>query len=149
MQELRQLPKEPLLPSPEPGIGPQYYPSSRMPPFARHTAATLTNASTILREDYRDTKDLDGVFSGWDGEKKQYSPETWPYEGSEQKRHPSQPAPGHHPADGGHVTEIVKLLPAELAAHAILIIEADADTLPGSEAALRCIGRSSASCILA
>jgi formate dehydrogenase major subunit len=61
-----------------------------------------TNASTILREDYRDTEDLDGLFSGWDPEKKQYSPETWLYEGSEQKRHPSQPAPGHHPAGGGH-----------------------------------------------
>jgi formate dehydrogenase major subunit len=63
---------------------------------------TYTNASTILREDYRDTEDLDGLFSGWDAEKKEYSPETWLYEGSEQKRHPSQPAPGHHPADGGH-----------------------------------------------
>ena len=45
-----------------------------------------------------------GLFSGWD-EKKQYSPETWLYEGSEQKRHPSQPAPGHHPADGGHAKD--------------------------------------------
>ncbi len=63
---------------------------------------TYTNASTILREDFRDTEDLDGLFSGWDAEKKQYSPETWLYEGSEQKRHPSLPAPGHHPADGGH-----------------------------------------------
>jgi formate dehydrogenase major subunit len=63
---------------------------------------TYTNASTILREDFRDTEDLDGLFSGWDAEKRQYSPDTWLYEGSEQKRHPSQPAPGHHPADGGH-----------------------------------------------
>ena len=64
-----------------------------------------TNASTILREDYRDTEDLDGLFSGWDAEKKQYSPETWLYEGSEQKRDPSKHAPGHHPADGGHAKD--------------------------------------------
>lgn len=63
---------------------------------------TYTNASTILREDFRDTEDLDGLFSGWDAEKREYSPETWLYEGSDQKRHPSQHAPGHHPADGGH-----------------------------------------------
>jgi len=63
---------------------------------------TYTNASTILRKDYRDTEDLDGLFSGWDEKKKQYDPETWLYEGSEQKRHASPTMPGHHPADGGH-----------------------------------------------
>ena len=30
-----------------------------------------TNAPTIIREDFRDTEDLGGVFSGWDAEKKQ------------------------------------------------------------------------------
>src|SRR3954453_20443502 len=30
-----------------------------------------TNASVILREDFRDTEDLGGVFSGWDADKKQ------------------------------------------------------------------------------
>ena len=63
---------------------------------------TYTNASTILRKDFRDTEDLDGLFSGWDEKKKQYDPETWLYEGSEPKRDPSSTAPGHHPADGGH-----------------------------------------------
>ena len=33
-----------------------------------------TNASTILREDFRDTEDLNGLFSGWDGEKGKYDP---------------------------------------------------------------------------
>src|SRR2546430_8212953 len=28
-----------------------------------------TNASCILREDFKDTEDLDGVFSGWDRKK--------------------------------------------------------------------------------
>ncbi len=62
---------------------------------------TYTNASTLLREDYRDTEDLGGLFSGWDAEKKQYSPETWLYEGSELLRGGPDEAL-HHPADGGH-----------------------------------------------
>src|SRR5438270_11758271 len=31
-----------------------------------------TNASVILREDFRDTEDLDGLFSGWDAEQHRY-----------------------------------------------------------------------------
>ena len=45
-----------------------------------------TNASTILREDYRDSEDGAGLFSGWDAEKKVYDPETWLYEGSQPGR---------------------------------------------------------------
>lgn len=58
-----------------------------------------TNASTILREDYRDSEDGAGLFSGWDPEKKQYNPETWLYEDSTPKD--GDPT-GHHPAGGGH-----------------------------------------------
>lgn len=61
-----------------------------------------TNASTILREDYRDSEDGAGLFSGWDAEKKMYSPETWLYEGEEPKG--SNPG-GHHPAGGGHAKD--------------------------------------------
>lgn len=39
-----------------------------------------TNAPVILREDFRDTEDLAGIFSGWDAEKKAYDPQTWIYE---------------------------------------------------------------------
>lgn len=42
-----------------------------------------TNAATILREDFQDTEDLGGLFSGWDPEKKQYDSRTWMYEGPE------------------------------------------------------------------
>ena len=41
----------------------------------RDYVVAYTNASTILREDFRDTEDLDGLFSGWDAEKKKYDPE--------------------------------------------------------------------------
>ncbi len=59
-----------------------------------------TNASTILREDFRDTEDLDGIFSGWDAEKKKYDPETWLYQGAPIKSADDQP--GHDEQGGGH-----------------------------------------------
>ena len=34
-----------------------------------------------LSEDFKDTEDLDGLFSGWDAEKGQYDIEAWMYEG--------------------------------------------------------------------
>lgn len=60
-----------------------------------------TNASTILREDFRDTEDLDGFFSGWDAEKRKYDPETWLYLGSPDKETAGD-NPGHSGAGGGH-----------------------------------------------
>ncbi len=62
-----------------------------------------TNGPMIIREEYRDTEDLGGVFSGWDKEKKQYNPESWFYEGSEKKGEGSgQGKAGHSAAGGGH-----------------------------------------------
>src|SRR5437764_1893324 len=63
--------------------------------FFRDYVVHYTNAATILRADFKDTDELDGLFSGWDGKK--YDPESWLYEG-EQK----ESAPGHHGAAGGH-----------------------------------------------
>lgn len=40
-----------------------------------------TNAATILREDYRDAEDLDGLFSGFDAEGRSYDVDSWQYEG--------------------------------------------------------------------
>ncbi|MEO3787719.1 formate dehydrogenase [Actinocorallia sp. B10E7] len=40
-----------------------------------------TNAATILNEDFQDTEDLDGVFSGLDREHRAYTFDTWRYEG--------------------------------------------------------------------
>jgi formate dehydrogenase major subunit len=45
----------------------------------REYVVAYTNASTLLRDDFRDTEDLDGLFSGWDAEKKKYDPESWGY----------------------------------------------------------------------
>ena len=69
----------------------------------RDYVVAYTNAPTILREDFRDTEDLGGYFSGWDPEKKQYDPTSWLYEGSPEKGALfSGPLAGHHEHGGGH-----------------------------------------------
>ncbi len=68
--------------------------------YFREYVAHYTNAATILREDFRDTEDLGGLFSGWDPEKKKYDPETWLYAGAKKK----EPAPGHQ-EKGGHAKD--------------------------------------------
>src|SRR4051812_36108831 len=42
-----------------------------------------TNASTLINEDFRDTEDLGGIFSGYDPETGLYEPRSWMYEGGE------------------------------------------------------------------
>lgn len=49
----------------------------------REYVVHFTNASTIISEDFKDTEELGGVFSGWDDEKHQYSPLSWTYQGAE------------------------------------------------------------------
>jgi formate dehydrogenase major subunit len=64
---------------------------------------TYTNAATILTQDFADTEDLDGVFSGLNTEERYYDFDTWRYQGGEVK-----PASGAHTdpdtedADGDH-----------------------------------------------
>jgi len=66
----------------------------------RDYVVNYTNAATILREDFHDTEDLDGLFSGWDDERKKYDPQSWLYEGSAKKE--AGGAPGHSDVGGGH-----------------------------------------------
>ena len=42
-----------------------------------------TNAATLINEEFEDTEDLGGFFSGFDSENGVYDPETWTYEGGE------------------------------------------------------------------
>jgi formate dehydrogenase major subunit len=48
----------------------------------RDYVVAYTNASTIIDEDFRDTEDLDGVFSGFDPTSGAYDYESWQYEGA-------------------------------------------------------------------
>jgi formate dehydrogenase major subunit len=68
-----------------------------------------TNAPVIIPEEFKDTEDLGGVFSGWDEQKKTYDPETWTYQGSETQDHQmaqaeSRGAEGGHAQQGANVT---------------------------------------------
>ena len=47
----------------------------------REYVLAYTNAATIVSEDFRDTEDLDGLFSGWDPETRSYDNASWQYEG--------------------------------------------------------------------
>src|ERR687888_2654749 len=44
---------------------------------------TYTNAPTIITDEFNDTEELDGLFSGWDPKKGEYDITTWRYEGME------------------------------------------------------------------
>src|SRR5690349_2407644 len=67
----------------------------------REYVVHYTNAPVILRDDFKDTEELEGLFSGWDSEKEQYEPDTWFYKGSPSKSTKGAAA-GHSPHGGGH-----------------------------------------------
>ncbi len=48
--------------------------------FFREYVVAYTNAATIIGEDFRDTEDLDGVFSGYQAESGTYDATSWRYE---------------------------------------------------------------------
>jgi formate dehydrogenase major subunit len=47
----------------------------------REYVTAFTNAPVILRDDFEDTEDLDGLFSGFDTSTGRYDPSSWMYEG--------------------------------------------------------------------
>jgi len=77
----------------------------------REYVTAYTNASFILDEGYRDTEDLDGLFSGYDHDTASYDPATWHYEsthhggrgGADQKQRasPDQLGSGGAAVEGG------------------------------------------------
>jgi formate dehydrogenase major subunit len=51
--------------------------------YFRDYLLAYTNAATIVTEDYADTEDLDGVFSGLNAEHRFYDFDTWRYQGQQ------------------------------------------------------------------
>ncbi|EGJ79164.1 putative formate dehydrogenase, alpha subunit [Streptomyces sp. Tu6071] len=49
----------------------------------REYVVHYTNAASLVSEDFRDTEDLDGLFSGYDPDTGRYDPISWQYEGVE------------------------------------------------------------------
>jgi formate dehydrogenase major subunit len=62
-----------------------------------------TNAATLVGDDFRDTEDLGGLFSGFDPETGKYDPSSWAYAGHENGGHHGHPdsAPGDTLGSGG------------------------------------------------
>ena len=52
----------------------------------REYVVAYTNAATIVSEDFQDTDDLDGLFSGFDPESRTYDPTSWQYASTEHKQ---------------------------------------------------------------
>jgi formate dehydrogenase major subunit len=63
--------------------------------YFREYVVHYTNASCLLREDFRDTEDGHGLFSGWHEEKRRYETESWPYQGG--TSHPERDPTLQHP----------------------------------------------------
>ncbi len=66
----------------------------------REYVLNYTDAAVLLRDDFRDTDELGGLFSGWDAERKAYDTRTWAYKGAPAKE---QNADGG--AGGGHAKD--------------------------------------------
>jgi formate dehydrogenase major subunit len=63
--------------------------------YFKEYVVRYTNAPMLIREDFVDTEDLDGLFSGFDPEHGTYDAASWQYAGT--------PDPGH--AEGEHESE--------------------------------------------
>lgn len=68
--------------------------------YFKEYVVAYTNAATLVNEDFQDTEDLDGLFSGYDDELGSYAPDTWAYassdgEGDESPGTIGGPAAGH------------------------------------------------------
>ncbi|MGH2979185.1 MAG: formate dehydrogenase, partial [Solirubrobacterales bacterium] len=61
-----------------------------------------TNAATIIGEEFRDTEDLDGLFSGWDEERGGYDPSSWRYMGGSPASPNREATPTGEQAHGAH-----------------------------------------------
>ena len=59
--------------------------------YFRDYVVNYTNAAVLLSQEFRDTEDLDGVFSGWQTEKNKYDVKSWQYQGVQDV----VPAAGH------------------------------------------------------
>jgi formate dehydrogenase major subunit len=70
--------------------------------YFREYVLAYTNAKVILTEDFADTEDLDGVFSGLDREQRVYDMDTWRYQGDEDIR----PASGQRGVGADRIRQV-------------------------------------------
>src|SRR6476646_8595757 len=68
----------------------------------REYVEKYTNAPVVISEDYRDTEDLAGLFSGWDAEERAYYVDSWAYAGTEDEKDAGTPPVSGEQAHGAH-----------------------------------------------
>jgi formate dehydrogenase major subunit len=79
--------------------------------YFREYLVHYTNAAVIISEEFQDTEDLEGIFSGWDGEKKSYDPRTWLYEGVEDEASGQAAKTAPDDTQGGHAQQGANVSP--------------------------------------
>lgn len=67
----------------------------------REYVLKYTNAATLVGEDFRDTEDLDGVFSGLQEDHRHYDPASWQYEGAQVQQPTGDPEQQYESRVGG------------------------------------------------
>ena len=70
----------------------------------REYMVNYTNASIIIGKDFQDTEDLDGLFSGWDPERRSYDLRTWAYAHCGLDTREQQSGDGGHAKESGCIT---------------------------------------------
>ncbi len=67
-----------------------------------------TNAPAIISDEFRDTEDLDGLFSGWNQEEGKYDARTWMYKGVD-----PEPAGGERESSSGQPGQPIEKKPIQ------------------------------------
>jgi formate dehydrogenase major subunit len=63
---------------------------------------TYTNAPVIIDDDYVDTEEADGLFSGWDPKTGKYETDSWQYKRMQATSAAGKPPKGEQSGHGGH-----------------------------------------------
>ncbi len=59
--------------------------------YFKEYVTAYTNAATLINEEFQDTEDLEGLFSGFDAERAAYDPQSWRYDAEPVGRPGNQP----------------------------------------------------------
>ena len=59
--------------------------------YFKEYVVAYTNAATLITDEFKGAEDLDGLFSGFDADRKEYDPKSWRYDSEPRER------PGNHP----------------------------------------------------
>ena len=73
--------------------------------YFKEYVLAYTNAAVLINDDFKDTEDLDGLFSGFDPEKRQYDTSTWQYKGHEDEGMEMEKRPENAPETAGQVAQ--------------------------------------------